>query len=124
MSITWTASHSARLVVAVGKEEVTAADALFCIDEMSKSGVIPYRKIFDLTGVARMMSQADLRSVGARVTTRAEGRQLGPIAIVVTSGAFGELAKVFETSAAADRPLRIFRDLYAARAWLDEVAPP
>ncbi len=124
MSITWTASHPARLVVAVGKEEITAADVLFCIDEMSKAGVVPYRKIFDLTGVARMMSQADLRSVGVRVTARAEGKQLGAVAIVVTSAAFGELAKLFETSAAADRPLRIFRDLYAARAWLDAVAPP
>lgn len=124
MSITWTASHPLRLVVAVGKDEITSADMLFCLDEMSKAGVIPYRKIFDLTGIATMMSQADLRAAGTRVAALADGKQIGAVAIVVASGAIAELARIFEAAATANRPLQIFRDLYAARAWLDEIAPP
>ena len=36
---------------------------------------------------------------------------------------YEELAKVFEATATTKRPLQIFRDFHAARAWLDEVAP-
>jgi hypothetical protein len=124
MSITWTVSHPARLVIAVGKDEVTAADILFCADELANTGVNPYRKIFDLTHIARAMSQADVRLVGQRMAARAADQPFGPIAIVVASSGIAELAKIFQVTAAAKRPVQIFRNRYTARAWLDEVAPP
>lgn len=123
MAITWKVSHPARLVVAVGKDEVTSADLLFCLEELGKAGVMPYRKVFDLTGIARMMTQAEVKQVGMRVAAREFGQEIGAVAVVVTSGGIAELVRTFEAAAIADRPLKVFRDLYAARAWLDEVAP-
>jgi len=124
MSITWTVSHPARLIVAVGKDDVTSTDILFCADEFANAGINPYRKLFDLTRISRTMSQADMQLVGKRMATRAAGQPFGPIAIVVPSVVIAELIKVFQATSAAKRPVQIFRDLYTARAWLDEVAPP
>jgi len=123
MSITWTISHPLRLVIATGKGEATSADFLFYFDEIAKAGAIPYRKLLDLTNVGIPMPQADIRRVGRRSENLADKKLVGPSAIVVTSDAFANLVKIFDAATKAERPLKIFRDLRAARAWLDEVAP-
>jgi hypothetical protein len=124
MSVTWTVLHPERLVIVTGRDEVTPADLLFCIDEMTKAGVNPYRKIYDMTLIARSMSLADLQLLGKRMATIADGQRLGPVAIVVASNGIAGSARHFEDTSGARRPARIFRELYAARAWLDEMAPP
>jgi hypothetical protein len=124
MAILWTVSHPERLVVAVGQNSVTATDILFCVDGMLKAGVISYRKIYDMTLVAITMPQLDLRAVGKRMAAMADNQGFGPVAIVVSSNGVAGSARHFEETSAAKRPVRIFRDLYAAREWLDEVAPP
>jgi hypothetical protein len=123
MAITWTIFHPLRLVVATGKGETTAADFLFYVDEIEKAGAIPYRRLMDLTGVGIPMPQAEARLVGQRFANLKNKALLGPSAIVVTSDTFAHLVKIFDASAQADRPLKIFRDLHLARTWLDEVAP-
>jgi len=123
MSITWTVSHPERLVLAVAKGDLSSTDILFCADAFAKTGINPYRKIFDLTRIVSAPSQADIRMVGERMAARAAGQPFGPIAIVAASGALAELARIFEETSAANRPVRVFRDLYAARAWVDEIAP-
>jgi hypothetical protein len=123
MSITWTISHPLRLVVATGKGETTSADFLFYLDEIVKAGAIPYRRLLDLTGVGIPMPLADILLVGRHFANLADKKLLGPSAIVVTSNAFANLVKIFDAAVEAERPLKIFRDLRAARAWLDEIAP-
>ena len=123
MPITWTVSHSARLVVAVGKGEISATDVLLYLDEITRAGAMPFRKIFDLSGVVATMPTTDVRLIGMRVVALAGGKPTGPLAIVVASDAIHELAKVFEATATTKRPLQIFRDVHAARAWLDKIAP-
>jgi hypothetical protein len=124
MAILWTVSHPERLVVAVGQDAVTATDILFCVDGMLKAGVISYRKIYDMTLVAVTMPQLDLRSVGKRMAAMADNQGSGPVAIVVSSNGIEGSARHFEEASAARRPVRIFRDRFVAREWLDEVAPP
>jgi hypothetical protein len=124
MAIWWTVSHPERLVVAVGQNTVTATDILFCVDGMLKAGVVSYRKIYDMTLLAITMPQLDLRGVGKRMAAMADNQGFGPVAIVVASNGIEGAARHFEETAAAKRPVRIFRDLYTARVWLDEIAPP
>jgi hypothetical protein len=124
MAIIWTVSHAERLVVAVGQNSVTATDILFCVDGMLKAGVISYRKIYDMTLLGITMPTLDLRSVGKRMAAMADNQGFGPVAIVVSSNGVAGSARHFEETSAAKRPVRIFRDLYAARVWLDEIAPP
>jgi hypothetical protein len=122
MALTWKVLHPERLVVAVSKYEVTAADVLFCADELLKAGLSDYRKLFDLTRLARAMSPVDIRSIGRRLAAAAHGRGFGPIAIVVASDAIAGSAALFQ-GVVADRPVQIFRDLFVARVWLDVTAP-
>jgi hypothetical protein len=68
--------------------------------------------------------QADIRLTGARTKARAATGQFGPIAIVAASAAIAGLARIFEETSAVNRPVRVFRDLFSARAWVDTVAPP
>ena len=123
MSITWTVLHPARLVVAIGKGDLSSTDILFCADAFAKTGLNPYRKIFDLTRIVSAPSQADIRLVGTSMAARAADQPFGPIAIVAASAVIAKLARIFEETSAAPRPVRVFRDLYAAREWLDKVAP-
>jgi hypothetical protein len=46
--------------------------------------------------------------------------QVGPLAIVAASDESFAQAEIFAAAARVERPLRIFRELHAARRWLDE----
>jgi len=125
MPITWKVLHSERLVVASARDLLTFTDMLYCADELEKLGVDSYRKIFDLSQLSSAPLQADIRLTGARTAARAAGgRKFGPIAIVAVSEAIAGLARIFEATSAAHRPVRVFRDVFSARAWVDEMAPP
>jgi len=124
MAILWTVCHPERVVVAAGRDAVTATDILFCVDGMLRAGVISYRKIYDMTLLGITMPTLDLRSVGKRMAALADNQGFGPVAIVVASNGIEGSARHFEETSAARRPVRIFRDLFAARVWLDEIAPP
>jgi hypothetical protein len=124
MSIRWRILHPGRLVVAVARDEITLADILFCVDETRKAGLQAYRKIYDLTRIARAMPQADVHLVGRRLSAAANHERFGPAAIVTSSGGIAELARILEDSSVENRQVRVFRDLLSARIWLDEVAPP
>jgi hypothetical protein len=124
MPITWKVLHADRLVVAAATDLLTSTDMLYCADELEKLGVDSYRKIFDLSQLSSAPLQADIRLAGARTAARAAGQQFGPIAIVAASGAIAGLARIFEATSAANRPVRVFRDMFSARVWVDEMAPP
>jgi len=115
MALKWKVSHPERLIVAVSKYEVTAADVLFCAEEFFRAGLNDYRKLFDLSPV-------DIRSIGLRLAAAAHGKRFGPIAIVVASDAIAGSAAVLQR-AVTDREVQIFRDRYVARVWLDVTAP-
>jgi hypothetical protein len=124
MAITWMVSHPERLIVAVAKDRPTATDLLFCMDELTKAGMHSYRKIFDLTGIGQAMPRADVQLLGERTVAIKDSDQFGPMAIVVASDGIAGLVRIYEETTAPKRPVWIFRNLYAARAWVDELAPP
>ena len=81
MPITWTVSHPSRLVVAVAKGDISAADVLAYVDEIDQAGAMPYRKLFDLSGVFAMLPTEDVRLVGMRVVALSGDKPTGPLAI-------------------------------------------
>jgi hypothetical protein len=122
MAFKWKVSHPQRLIVAVSRYEVTAADVLFCAEEFFKVGLNDYRKLFDLTRLGLAMSPIDIHSVGRRLAAAAHGKRFGPVAIVVASDAMAGSAAIVQR-AVTDREGQIFRDRYVARVWLDVTAP-
>jgi hypothetical protein len=117
-AINWSVSHPERLVVATGQHELTATDFFFCVDGIKRAGLGPYRKIYDMRLVDLGLTRLDLRSLIA------DGQKFGPVAIIVASDGIAGFARHFEERSGARRPVRIFRDLGEARAWLDELLPP
>jgi hypothetical protein len=123
MPVHWTISHPSRLVIAIAKDEVKVEDIEKYFAGVTADGAMSYRKIFEI-GAAMAISDDMLKGLGQRVMLYAQHGQLGPIAIVAGSDASYVQAKVFASSAKASRPLQIFREMHAARRWLDEQEAP
>lgn len=119
MPVHWTVSHPQRLVVAVAKDQVTVADIEQYFAGVTAEGGMSYRKIFEITHTPNALSDENLRALGQRVIFYAQHGQVGPVAIVAASDESYAQARVFAEAAKVSRPLQIFRELHAARQWLD-----
>ncbi len=125
MLVHWTVSHPQRLVVAVTKDEVTVADIEQYFAGVTADGAMAYRKIFEITHTPMALSEENLKALGQRVVFYAQHGQIGPVAIVAASDESFAQAQTFAASSPADRrPLAIFRELHAARQWLDAQPAP
>ena len=124
MPVHWTVSHPQRLVVAVTKDEVTVADIEQYFAGVTADGAMAYRKIFEITHAPMALSDENLKALGQRVVFYAQHGQIGPVAIVAASDESFAQAQTFAAASATRRPLQIFRELHAARQWLDAQAAP
>ncbi len=125
MPVHWTVSHSARLVVAVAKDDVTPADIEKYFAGVTADGAMAYAKIFEITHTPKALNDENLKALGERVVYYAQHGQIGPVAIVAASDESFAQAETFAAAARVKRPLAIFRELHAARAWLDaQPVPP
>lgn len=120
MPVHWTISHPSRLVIAVAKDDVKVQDIEQYFTGVTTEGAMAYRKIFEIGGAPIAVSDEDLKKLGQRVMLYAEHGQVGALALVAGSDASFAQAQVFAAAATAGRPLQIFRDMRAARRWLDE----
>ena len=120
MPVHWTVSHPQRLVVAITKDEVTVADIEQYFAGVTADGAMAYRKIFEITHTPQALSDENLKALGQRVIFYAQHGQMGPVAIVAASDESFAQARIFAAAAQVRRPLQIFRELHAARQWLDE----
>ena len=124
MPVHWTVSHPQRLVVAVAKDQVTVADIEQYFAGVTAEGGMAYRKIFEITHTPMALSEENLKALGQRVVFYAQHGQIGPVAIVAASDESFAQAQTFAAAAPARRPLAIFRELHAARQWLDAQPAP
>ncbi|HEY2613720.1 MAG TPA: hypothetical protein VGI94_23130 [Reyranella sp.] len=107
-------------MIAVAKDELRLKDIENYLDEILAAGALPYRKIFDTTGATLKLDEDDLMALGARIRAYIPVGPIGPLAIVATTERSHGQARMFMALAEADRPIKIFRELHAARRWLDE----
>jgi len=124
MPVHWTISHANRLVVAVTKDEVGPADIERYFAGVTAEDAMSYRKIFEITHTPLALNADNLRTLGQRVVDYAQHGQVGPVAIVAASDESYEQARIFAQAANVSRPLQIFRELHAARRWLDDQPMP
>ena len=122
MSVTWKISHPERLVTALGEGTVSLQDIERYLDNVVVSDALPYAKIFDMGTGAWGLSDTDMLVLGARIRAYPALAPFGPIAIVAASDVLNAHAQMFATLADVQRPLRIFRDVTAARKWLADLA--
>jgi hypothetical protein len=124
MPVQWTISQPHRLVIAVASEELRLEDVEGYLDGITIANALPFRKIFDTSKATMMLTDADMMSLGARIQAYLKVDALGPLAIVAVTDRAYQQAKLFEVLAEGNRPVKIFRELHAARQWLDQVSPP
>ena len=119
LPITWTIDHDRRLLTAVCEGDVTLHDIEGYLDAVVVAGTMPYRKLFDGTHGDSAMSDDEMMALGARIRAYHATGTMGALAIVVVSEHTHGLARLFGALAAADRPIKIFRDVRVARRWLE-----
>ena len=123
MPLEWKITHSDRLVVAVGKGVVGLQDVERYLDDVMVAEALPYRKIFDASQATSALTDQDMMMLGARMSAYIGLGPLGPIAIVAPATNVRQQARLFAALAPADRPLKIFKTVKAARTWLDATPP-
>jgi hypothetical protein len=124
MPVQWTISQPHRLVIAVASDELRLEDVETYLDGITIANALSFRKIFDTSKATMMLTDADMMSIGARIQAYLKIDALGPLAIVAVTDRAYQQAKLFEVLAEGNRPVKIFRELHAARQWLDQVSPP
>lgn len=126
MPVTWTISRPIRLVIAVCKGTVTRLDIEAYLDTVVVDGALPYAKIFDMTGAEVELSDHDMMLLGARIQAYARngGHPMGPLAIVAATPESRDRALLFTALGQAQRPIKVFGELHAARKWLDAQPKP
>ena len=121
MPVHWTISHANRLVLAVAKGDVDAADIEAYFREVNNEGGMSYAKIFDMTSAPSIISDENIQTLGGLIQSYAMVGKIGPVAIVARSDESFRQAQVFATAAQADRLLQIFREQHEASKWLNEL---
>jgi hypothetical protein len=121
MSLVWSIDPEKRLMTAVAAGEVTRADVEAFFEETTAAGVAPYYKLFDGSAIETTLGPEDMLAIGVRMRSLHQpGSEMGPLAIVLPLPVMEIAHRMVGILAVADRPLRVFTDVEAARAWLEE----
>lgn len=118
MPLKWTISHADRAVEAVASGHVSLQDIERYLDDVMVSDALPYRKLFDASQASSAPADEEMMLLGARLSAYAGLGPLGPIAFVAPATAIRQKVQLFATLAPADRSLKIFKAVEAARKWL------
>ena len=109
--------HPDRIIVIIGRGNVTLKEYGEMVAEVVKAGVVHYRKIIDAAGAeSTTIDKEVLMAFDAQIRSQPEGRPRGPLALVVDRQR-GDLARVFKAMS-TDRPIEVFGSIHEARAWL------
>lgn len=119
MALYWTIDSKERLFTVSGEGDVTLADAMSLLEVLAGSGALPYRKLFDGRAVRSSMTGEELLAVCAKIRGYHEKGPVGALAIVCTAEQTVVFARLLGALAAADRPIKTFRNLRQALIWID-----
>jgi hypothetical protein len=118
MPLYWTIDSKERVFTGSGEGEVTFADAMALLDALAGAKALSYRKLFDGRAVQSSMAGEELLAVCVRNRGYHEQAPVGALAIVCTPEQTVEFARLLGALAVADRPIKLFRSLRQAHAWL------
>ncbi len=121
MSLVWSIDPEKRLMTAVAAGEVTRADMETFFEETAAAHVAPFGKLFDGSAAETTMGPDDMLALGVRIQgLHRPGSEMGPLAIVLPLHLMELVHRMVGILAVADRPMRVFTEVEAAWAWLEE----
>ena len=107
-----------RLIVGVGRGQVTLQEYQDFLVQVMESKVMHYRKLIDITMAERaVLNREQVLAIEGRLAAFAEKFPRGALAIVVDAARIDN-AQLFKALAAKDRPVEIFTSIHDARKWL------
>jgi hypothetical protein len=124
MPIQWTISHTTRSVVIVATGVIGLAETEECVRAIAMPATLSYRKLIDLGEAELAFGRDGVMALSRYVREHRGMGRVGALAIVVGSDQVEQQARQFRSLELEDRPLKIFRDAKAARAWLDTQPSP
>lgn len=124
MAVEWTIDSRDRYVTVTGEGSVTCAEAVRMLDALAGAGALGYRKLLDARDASPIISPEELMQIAVKVRGLHEQGMMGPLAIVATPEQTVTYARLLGALAAADRPIKVFTALRAARNWIVEQPLP
>lgn len=124
MPLRWEIHHEQRLVHIVADGPVTLKELEDHFDAIMVADAMPYAKLFDATRAEPIYTDADVMTMGARLSAYTATVASGPLAVVGLSDAVELTYKRFVNISPSRRPARLFKTEAEARAWLATQAQP
>ena len=124
MPLRWEIHHEQRLVHIVADGPVTLKELEDHFDAIMVADAMPYAKLFDATRAEPIYSDADVMTMGARLSAYTATVASGPLAVVGLSDAVELTYKRFVNISPSRRPTRLFKTEAEARAWLATQTQP
>ena len=124
MPLRWEIHHEQRLVHIVADGPVTLKELEDHFDAIMVADAMPYAKLFDATRAEPIYTDADVMTMGARLSDYTATVASGPLAVVGLSDAVELTYKRFVNISPSRRPARLFKTEAEARAWLATQAQP
>lgn len=121
MALHWTIDSKERLVVAVAEGNLTREEIEGYVAAIAGANVLAYRKLFDGSRADTSMGPNDLMALGAVFRGLHAQGPVGPLAVVVPDDKVELVSRVLGILAAADRPMRVFREVAPARRWIESL---
>jgi hypothetical protein len=109
--------HPDRMVVAIGRGDVTLQEYGEFVRGILQQGLMHYRKIIDVTRAESSALNPDVLLNFEAPLREMGNNHRGPLAIVVPGDRF-EGARHFKAMTSEDRPIEVFRSIHEARGWV------
>lgn len=119
MALHWIFDSQRLLVTHTAEGDLTLADLMAYIDAVEGAKVLSWRKLFDASTARIAMTEAELMAVGARIRGTHSSAPSGPMAVILPRDDAGPFMRFLGFLSAAERPMRLFRDLEPARRWVE-----
>jgi hypothetical protein len=120
MPLRWSIESERKFISVVGEGNVTRDDVVALLDAMLAAGTRGFCKLIDIGDADTSMTREELFALGVRVRGVHASGKVGPIALVLPKNGAVQAEAFFGMMAAADRPMRLFRDADEASAWIEQ----
>jgi hypothetical protein len=120
MPLRWDIDHAERFVHIVAEGPVTLKEMEGHFDALVLANAMGYAKLFDSSRGQPVYTDADVLTMGARLSAYTATLPSGPLAVVGTSDLVWSTFKRFVNISPSRRPAKLFANADKARAWLKE----
>lgn len=118
MSLHWTIYPERKLMTATAVGDVTREEFEAYLEAVEAAGANSYSKLFDGSQARASMTPEDVLELGRRMRATHATGPMGALAVVVPSELVEPFDRLLGMLAAAERPMRVFRQTAPAHKWI------